>query len=500
MSGTPGDAPAADSIARNTSVSFVIRIVSATGTAVLTLFLLRYLGPEEYGVFALALSIGALVQLPADLGVSHATSRFVAEVRHDRPAVQGIVADALRIKLVVTGLLCAVLAAVAGPVADAYGVAELEWPLRLAALAVFGQSLLELYDQIFEAHRRVAIYLRVAATESAIETVSSIALVLAGFGVSGAMAGRAGAYLFAAGLGLALIVGRLGIRPSPANSGGNVRRLVGYGSALLVIDGAFVLFHRIDVLLIGAILSVDAVGQFEAPLRLTTVLGYVGAAVASGVAPRLAAGRERLDPRALVEALRRLMALQGLFIAPLVVWAEPISDLVLGSDYSDSPEVLRAIAPFMFLLALSPVLSRGVNYMGEARRRIPIAIGALTVNLVFDLIFLSKWGIVAGAVGTDIAYTLYVGAHLWICKRLLGLDLGPLWASLARVLAAAAGMSGVLAAFGTGDLSLLVLLAGAVVGTAAYAVLLVAFREISVAELAAARDGVMARLPRRRSG
>ena len=68
------------------------------------------------------------------------------------------------------------------------------------------------------------------------------------------------------------------------------------------------------------------------------------------------------------------------------------------------------------------------------------------------------------------------------------------------MLAAAAGMGGVLAAFGTGDLSLLVLLAGAVVGTAAYAVLLVAFREISVAELAAARASVMARLPRRRSG
>ncbi len=206
-------------------------------------------------------------------------------------------ADALRIKLLVTGGLCAVLAAVAGPVADAYGVPELEWPLRLMAVAVFGQSLLQLYDQIFEAHRRVALYLRIAAAESVMETVSSIALVLAGFGVTGAMAGRAGAYVFAAGLGLALLVGRLGIRPTLANGGGNVRRLVGYGSALLVIDGAFVLFHRIDVLLIGAILSVEAVGQFDAPLRLMTMLGYVGAAVASGIAPRLAAGRDRLDPR-----------------------------------------------------------------------------------------------------------------------------------------------------------------------------------------------------------
>ena len=256
-----------------------------------------------------------------------------------------------------------------------------------------------------------------------------------------------------------------------------------YGSALLIVDGAFILFHRIDVLLIGAILTVEDVGQFEAPLRLMTLLGYVGAAVATGIAPRLAAGRDRLDPASVVEALRWLMAIQGLFIAPLVVWAEPITELVLGPEYTDSAAVLRAITPFMFLLAISPVLSRGVNYMGEGRRRIPIAIGALAVNLVFDLIFLSEWGIVAGAIGTDIAYTLYVLAHLWICKRLLGLELAPLGIALGRVLVAAAGMGGILLAFGTDEVALPLLIAGAIAGTAVYAALLVALREIGVADL-----------------
>ena len=174
---------------------------------------------------------------------------------------------------------------------------ELEWPLRLVALAVFGQSLLQLYDQIFEAHRRVAVYLRIAAAESAIETVSSIALVLAGLRRDRRDGRSRGRVCVRGRPGAGAARGQARHPSQPANGGGNVRRLVGYGSALLVIDGAFVLFHRIDVLLIGAILSVDAVGQFEAPLRLMALLSYVGAAVASGVAPRLAAGRDRLDPR-----------------------------------------------------------------------------------------------------------------------------------------------------------------------------------------------------------
>ena len=485
MSQSPGDAPGADSISRNTAVAFLMVIASAAGTAVLTLFLLRYLGPEDYGVLALAVGIGAVVELPADFGVSHATSRFVAESRHDRAAVGEILSDALRIKLVITGGACLVLAALAGPIADAYDTAALEWPIRITAIFVLAQSMFGLFAQLYEAEGRVGVFARVVVAESVVETVTAIGLVLAGLGVSGRSAGRAAGYLFAVGLAFTLAVRRLALRPPLSHGSGNVRRLLSYGSALVIVDGAFILFHRIDVLLIGAILTVEDVGQFEAPLRLMTLLGYVGSAVATGIAPRLAAGRDRIDAAQLVEALRLLMAIQGLFIAPLVVWAEPITELALGSEYTDSAEVLRAITPFMFLLAISPVLSRGVNYMGEGRRRIPIAIGALTVNLVFDLIFLSKWGIVAGAIGTDIAYTLYVLAHLWICKRLLGLELAPLGIALGRVLVAAAGMGGILLAFGTDEVALPLLIAGTIAGTAVYAALLVALREISVADLVA---------------
>ncbi len=384
-------------------------LVSAVGTAVLTLFLLRALGPEDFGVFALAMSVGALVLIPSNLGISMAASRFVAESRSDRAAVHRVVSDAAAAEADRGGGLLRGDGAVRRP--DRRRVrhprAHVADPDHGGG--VLGHSILQLWDTLFEAERRVSVYLRVIAAESAIETTASIGLVLAGLGVSGAMAGRAGAYLFAAGFGYVLLIRTLAVRPA-VRSGwhGNVRRIAGYGSALLIIDGAFTLFSRIDVLLIGAIISIEAVGQFEAPLRLIALLSYVGTAAASGVAPRLARGDEQPDTGAFVLALRRLMALQGLFIAPMIIWAEPLTEIALGAEYSDSAEVLRAFAPYTFLLAISPVLARGVTYLGEAKLRIPIAIGALLLNLVFDLIFLPEIGIVAGAIGTGIAYTFYV--------------------------------------------------------------------------------------------
>jgi O-antigen/teichoic acid export membrane protein len=497
-SGSP-EPPPSDSVARNTVLAFLVRIFSASFTAVLTLFLVRALGPKEYGVFALAMGVGSLALIPSDFGISQSTARFLAEHRWDRTAVAAVVSDALRLKLLVSGLTCLLLAALAGPIAAAYDTEALAWPIRILALSIFGQDMLLLYDQVMEADRRVAVYLRVATAESFVETVASIGLVLAGLGAAGAMAGRAGGYLFGAGLGFVLVMRALGIRPSLRGRGeGHIRRIAGYASAFLIIDGAFTAFSQIDVVLIGAIISVTAVGRFQAPLRLITFLGYTGTATASGVGPRLARDREGPDTETFERALRRLMAIQGIFIAPLIVWAEPITRIALGRDYAQSASVLRGLAPFAFLLAVSPVLARGVNYLGEARLRIPIAVATLLLNLVFDLVFLPKIGIVAGAIGTDLAYSLYVGAHFWICRRMLGTELRPLAMSFGRAMVGVAAMSGVLFAFGTGaGVGIPSLLAGGVLGALAYGGVMVLTGEFTPAELLSARRRVRAALPGR---
>src|SRR5204862_408010 len=146
---------AADSIVRNAVFAGASKLSGAAFTAVLMIFLVRYLGPEEYGVFALALGVGGLMTVPADLGIS-----------------------------------------------------------------------------------------------------VSVALFL-----------------------VARTLGR-SIRP-PRGGHGHARRILGYGSAIVIVDGAFTIFSQIDVLLIGAILSVTAVGHFDAAYRLAGLLLFIGGPIRS---------------------------------------------------------------------------------------------------------------------------------------------------------------------------------------------------------------------------
>jgi O-antigen/teichoic acid export membrane protein len=476
-----------DTISRNASFTFAIKMIGTACTATLMIFLVRALGPEQYGVFALAMSIAGLVFLPADLGIAQSAARFIAEALADRRVVAAIVSDALRVKLLATALVSLALALLAGPIANGYNEPDLVWPLRIVAISIFFESFLLLYNALFQALGRVATYLRVVTLKSTAELSLSVAIVLLGGGVAGAIAGRAAAYAFAAGYGAVVIARAVGRGITVTRANGHARRIMGYGSALLVIDGAFTLFSRLDAILIGAIVSVTAVGFFEAPIQMMVFLGFVGQSISAGVAPRMARSEgSRPDVPSLERGLRIMVLLQGVFVAPLLVWAEPIADVILGADFSESADVLRALAPYAFLIGISPMVALSVNYLGEARRRIPIAIAAVAINVAIDLALLSQIGIVAAAIGTDVAYAFYVAGHFWILRRLVGMSLRPLADAFARALVAVAAMALVLLALGTGDLALPIVFLGAPLSIAAYVAALLAVRAIRVDDL---RDG-----------
>jgi O-antigen/teichoic acid export membrane protein len=318
--------------------------------------------------------------------------------------------------------------------------------------------------------------------------------------VAAAALGRAVGYAFGAAFGLFLLTRLLGRSPLFRTGRSPVRRreFMSYAWAMLIVTGAGAIFSQVDVLLIGAFLSTSAVGIFGAPLRLIAFVGYPAMALAQGVAPRLA--RHRDEPpnvAALERAIGYVVVLQAGLVAFLTLWADPIVRLALGSEFSESAEVLRALAPFIFLQGLNSMLSSPLNYAGEGRRRIPITIAAIIVNVVLDVILLPTIGVLGAAVGTDVAYSVYAGAHLWLCYRLFDLPLRPLAATTARALVAAGAMAVVLALIGTGSLSPVQWLVGLILAPAAFVATLVATRELSVAEIQALANAPIKALRRR---
>ena len=493
-----------DSILRNATSSFASQLMTAGLTAVLTLFLVRALGAHQYGLFALAVSISAIAMPFADLGISSSTARFVAEHRGQDPELRALLGDALKLKLVVTGLVCAVLAGLASLIASGYGNSEFVWPLRAIALATFGQSIFLMFMWVAVALGRVAVNVRLVAAESLLEVSASMALVLAGAGATGAAFGRAVGYLLGAVIAAATVLrltgtGLVGVWRVPSR--GKVRRVGAYAVPLFAIDVSYTLSASLSVLFLGAYMGAAASGIFQAPAKLIVLIQYVGASMANAVGPRLASGPGReLNVRAVHGALRFLIGFQCLMLAPAVVWAAPITRVLLGPGYSSSAKVLTALAPYIFFCGLAPLVTTGINYLGEAGRRVPISFATLALTAGACFVLIPSHGVVGAAIATDIGFGFYTLAHIWLCRRLLKLRIGMLVWSLACGLTAAAAMGIVLASIGTNNLTAADWLKGIVGGVAAYVTMLVFTRELRTDHIVRAVATARAELGRRQRG
>jgi O-antigen/teichoic acid export membrane protein len=483
--------------ARNTFYSLAQQVLSATFTAGLTLFLVRKLGPTDFGVLALAVSIGTLVLLISDFGISTSAARFIAEDPRNRNHAAAVLRSAFGLKLIASAVTTVILVLLAPAIANALDTPALVWPIRLMSLAAAAQGFGTLFISMFTALGRVSLGIRYTLVESSVEASASVCLVLLGAGAAGAVAGRAIGFTTAAILVAAVTVRLIGWRAirETRGTGFPPRRIVGYGAALMVIDGAFAIFDRADVLIIGAVLGPTSAGVFDAATRVLAVVKYPALSIAAGFAPRLAgADRSEEDVGGFVGALRFATLFYLFLAAPILVWAEPIVHLLLGSGYSGSVDVLRVSTPTVVLSGLSPILAAAANYLGEARKRVPLALSALALNVAIDLVLVPRIGIVAGAIGTAAAFVLYTGGHVRICQRALGISFSPLLPSVCRGLVAAAASGLTLLAIGTGSLSPLAWIAGAIAAPAVYLGVLVLSRELSLNELRSAALGLRARL------
>ena len=482
----------------NSIYSLLAQVSSGVFTAVITLYLTRALGPRGYGVFALAVGAGGLVATPSDFGVSSATARYVADHREDPSRVAAFLADAMRLKLMTSFVVCAALFGLAGPIADAYH-APLLWPLRLTAAVVFGQNFMFLFEGSFIAVGEIGSWVRVAMGESFTECTSSIVLVALGTGVVGASLGRAIGYMTGGLLGLVIGARRFGWprRMRRRGRAPETGRIARYAGPLLLVDGANALFAAIDVLLIGAYLGSRSAGLFSAPMRLLVVLWYPGVAVSKGVGPRLARGLERDDGTALATGIRILVILYSLLLAPVIIWAQPIIRILLGSPYGGSVNTMRWLSAVVMLGGLAPLVSVSANFLGDVRSRVPLMIGATALDGVIDVILIPRIGIISGAIATAAAYAVMIYGHLRICERHVTLPRARLLLTVVRALAAAGVMALVCSLWGT-DPGVPSLVLGSIVGAVIYVSVLLVIGEVSGAEVRRMLSSVRSRALRPR--
>lgn len=353
-------------------------LVERLASLAIALWLPRYLPLAEYGEYALAVTLLALLQSLPDGALE---SVLVARLSRDDHGMARLAGAAVPLRAMVSlgcglvGLL--ILALVSGRTDLAAAAAP--WSLGLCLVAA------NPYRALLRAELRFRRYLVVVATQAVGTLFALGAVVWSGGGLRGVLA----AGLVGALAGLS--VGRLaaGRRVRPTLDASAWYRLLGSATPLAATGAVLVVAQQILLLVLLRVHGSAAVGLFAGAQRMIEAVNLLPQAFAGLLLPVLARSA-RTD----CETARAMTGL-GLVVLPvatsLALWAGPLLRLVLGEPFATAAPALRVLAGAAVLGASGQVLTVRLVADGLERSLFAATAASALVTVALGLPLVRLW-------------------------------------------------------------------------------------------------------------
>lgn len=398
----------------------------------------RVLDPTQYGVYALAFSVGSLTQTVLLTWTEAAMARFLAARGED-----GRLADhfATLYRLWIGAAVLVPLACVAVAMSPLHG------PLKVAVIAALASTLVNSLTKLALERRRAAGEVSGAALLTIIQNAGGFVL-----GLALAFAGLGGAApILGVGAISALCV--VLVLPGELNrlAGGKFDRALAraYAAYGLPVSLSLILalvLASTDRLLLGAFLDEATVGVYHAGYSLgSRTLDVVFIWLGMAGAPALISALERGGQSALTEAAHEQASFMTLLTLPaavgLALVARPLAELMIGEDLRVGAS---HVTPW---IAASGWLS-GVTtyYLLQAftlARRTPLLIVSMSApaiaNVILNLALIPRLGLDGALWATTVSYGVGAVAAWVLGRRACPMPIP--WEALAKAGAACVAMA-----------------------------------------------------------
>lgn len=377
---------------------------------IFTPILVRLLGPELYGRYAVVLSTFAFANFILTSGTNDAVRKYISE--RDDPAWQeAVFGTLLRVALGLAALiaLAFILGASTGAVERIFGREYIilfyllafhaigrqayEFPIR----AVMGLQL-ERYSEPVKVLRRLL--------------ASTLALFAAylGYGVAGILVGEIITSFVFAFILVGILNHYFDIRSAISASAEIVPKIQVYSYTLstIVFFGLLMSLYHVDILILQTFEVEETVGYYRGALTIAETVWFVPTALQMALLQRVShlwreGGLNEIQQHATVTT-RFSVAFTLLVIMGIAALSEDFVTLYLGADFQP------AILPLLLLLpgVLGFAAARPTIAINQARQSLRPLIaatgGCALVNFAFNLLLIPSYGMIGAAIATSIGY------------------------------------------------------------------------------------------------
>lgn len=397
--------PNLQAILSNTGWLFADKVLRMGVGLFVTVWIARYLGPEQYGLWNFAIAFAALFGAFATLGLD---SIVIRELVKDPERQNELLGSAFALKL--AGGIITLLITLIAISWMREGEALMLWLVGISAAGFIFQSV-NVIDLFFQAQVQSKYTVYAANAAFIVMTlVKIILLVTSAPLISFAWAGLAEIAITSLFLLFAYRFNHYNIRRWRYEN--SVALTLFYESWPLMLAGlAAILYMRIDMVMLQQIMGEHEVGIYAAATKISEIWYFLPTILVASVSPSIIACRDK-NLELYFHKLRQLyfyLAWLAIFISlPLSLLASLVIDILFGSEYESSAPVLTihlwaSIAVFLGVASSQYLLIENLQKISFYRTLI-----GLICNIALNLLLIPILGAIGAAISTVVSYFLAV--------------------------------------------------------------------------------------------
>jgi len=385
----------------NTGWLFSEKLLQMGLGLVVGVWVARYLGPTQFGLFSYALSFTALFSPLAKLGLDRIVVRDIVQNPSDRQTILG---TAFMLKLI-SGIMSYLLAVVT------ISLLRPSDNLTRALVEVIGCGI---YFQVFYTidlwfQSQVESKYTVWSKNTAYILINIVKVILIKL--------QAPVIFFAWNALAEVVLGSIGLLIAYKLKGHEitgwrinikkVKDLLNNALPLMFSGMAVMVYLRVDAIMLGQMFGDKSVGIYSVATRISELWYFIPGTVVSSVSPAILESKsvaETLYERRLQKLFTLLAGIAYAIAIPMTILATPIVVIMYGQDYIASGSILAIhiwAGVFVFL-----GIAKGVWIVAEGLTRfalISTLCGAI-INVLLNIVMIPKYREVGAAIATVISY------------------------------------------------------------------------------------------------
>ncbi len=407
------NAPGLKRYTQNTVWALAARIVSILVSFFVTIYLIRYLGSENYGQLSYAVSMVGLFATLASAGIDSVLYRELITHPDKRNEYLGS-AFIMKLGLGAATMLCIVGAALM------FGEPDVSRILICIIAGTFIFTPFHIIAQEFQADVAQKYVSIVSLIITIILNALKVAVIVSGQGVIYvALVLLLEPILYATGYLWLRTRHYASIRLWRFDSATSLS-LLAHSWPFILVALFTVAYSRIDQIMLKHMIDASAVGLYDAAVRIAEIWLFIPGLIASVLFPALIHAKKT----SFTEYRNRLLALCGmtvsfsiLFTLIPALFSTPITVLLYGDSFIQSGAILQVYAWSSIFMALDSVLR--FYLLAEHQYHTLLILTACTAiaNILLNLLLIPRLGIIGAAWATLIAYTLLIYPLVHIIRR-----------------------------------------------------------------------------------